>query len=365
MSAILERGEVHGVGSSTKLTFYGITTGPADFQAGRLQDPFALDFELLDISTDAKKNNPLVVIPRAPMNLVADKLALGRFVPSFTVDASEAIGLHAIRFFYTPNDGDAERSDQCEFDVVEGMSAFVPPFYCSPSDLKDEGVCGRTDSYLLQRIGLASRVIERITGRFFEPRFLELNLDGRGRRFLLLDIPIIAMEALLFETSPFLPSSLTIDPDLFRVYSRHISQGLTQPDDRNNPKIELFHPSDGIAQIERHSFTRLSFPEGQQNIIAKGVFGFTDLGSRSCGQTPELIRHVCKLLVIRELEQMTNKAKREDDQNRFRITSQKTREQSITLESLAASKRFGFFTGDPNIDTILASYVRPMKLGAA
>jgi hypothetical protein len=228
-------------------------------------------------------------------------------------------------------------------------------------------VCGKTDAFLLGRIVLASRYVEKVTGRFFEPRYLGINADGKGGRMLLLDMPIVAIEDVLFETSPFLPSSQTIDPDLIRVYSRHLSQGLTMPDDRNDPKIELFHASEDIAAVAAFpfAFTRLIFPFGQQNIIVQGVFGYTDPDGSIQGSTPALICHVTKMLVMREVDKLTDVSKRDDAMKRFRIKSEKTREQSYTLEGLGAAKRYGLFTGDPDIDTILAMFIRPPKLGAA
>ena len=363
---ILERGETISP-TNPKLTYFGITAGPADFQAGKLQDPFALSFEVVDISTTAKKNNPSVVVPKTAMNLVADKLGTGRFAPTFTLSATEPIGRHAVRFYYELNSGDPEQSDQCEFDVVEGMSAFTDkPFYAYPCDLKDEGVCGHSDAFLLERLALASRYVERFTGRFFDPRYLEVNVDGYGNSKLLLQDPIIAIQDVSYETSPFLPADQLIGADLLRIYSRHLSQGLFQPDDRNNPKIELYNYTDDSWGLRPAPYDRLIFPRGQQNIIVRGVFGYTDRASASCGGTPDLIRHACKLLAIRNLEKMSDLTKREDALKRYRLLEEKTRDQSYKLQPLGGAFNLSTsFTGDPEIDQILASYVRPPRLGAA
>lgn len=358
--AILSRGETVGT-SNPKLVWYGISRGPSDFMSGRLQDPDVLKFTVYDVSTDAKRLTPVEVVAQQSVDLVNDKLGTGRYVASFSMSSTASVGRHEIRWAYEEAAGDPERTERAYFDVVDAISPTVAtPNYCAPSDLKEEGVCNKSDVFLLGRIELASRFIERVTGRFFEPRYLELNVDGQGSPILPLWMPIIAIEQVSYETSPYQPSSEEIDEELMRIYARHLSQGLTQPDDRDNPRIELYRWADEIITGTPYAITgRLIFPLGQQNIIVKGVFGYTDRDNSACGRTPVPISHVCKLLVIREINQLASIAARDDALKRFRIKSEKTRDQQYTLDSLAASGRLGMFTGDPDVDSILASYIRP------
>jgi hypothetical protein len=342
-----------------------------------LVDVAVLEFQVFDVSTPAKQITPVQVFPatigaREPVNVAvvcpavgAGKISTGRFVATWTVPTAEPIGAHRIKWFFKFTPLAPEQTFQEEFEVL--LSGTVSGFggYCTVGDLRDEGVTTSmaSDSYLLKRISLASRFIDRATGRFFEPRPLTLKLDGRGGRMLLLDVPIISIETVEYETSPFQPSSSLVDAELMRIYNRHLSQGLTQPDDRNNPKIELYYPGDEITSASPYAPTRLTFPRGQQNVTVKGVFGYTDPAPPSTtGETPELIRHACKLLVMRELPKMAQTAARDDATNRYRLTSERTRDQAYTLEGLG--KRTGYFTGDPAIDNILASYMRPPALGA-
>jgi hypothetical protein len=71
---------------------------------------------------------------------------------------------------------------------------------------------------------------------------------------------------------------------------------------------------------------------------------------------------VTKLLALRELPRMTDVDRREDAQRRWRLTSERTRDQSYTLEALPLT---GAFTSDPEIDNILVAFVRPADFGAA
>ena len=366
---ILARGESNST-TNPKLTWYGITAQANNFQAGLLLDPVSVDFEVFDVSTEEKATVPVEVIARTALNLVTDKVGTGRFVPPFTLPADAALGRHEIRFYYVLEAGDAERAERCEFEVVKNVSAFqAGPLYCSPSDLKEEGVCNKTDAFLLRRINMASRDIERFTGRRFVPEYKEVNVDGRGDRKILFEEPIVGIESVAFETTPFLPSAQDIDPQLLRVYARHLSQGLFRPDDRNNPKVELFAFSDAIRQARPFRVDRLLFPMGQQNVVVKGVFGYTDPGGLSCGQTPEGIRVACMLMVMRTLSRFGDTGKRDDDMKRSRIIQERTRDQTYRLQPLGTGagsfSRPTGYTGDPEIDVILQSFTRPIVLGAA
>jgi len=58
---------------------------------------------------------------------------------------------------------------------------------------------------------------------------------------------------------------------------------------------------------------------------------------------------------------------REDDLFRWKVTSLKTRDQSINFAnpSTLGTAGFGGFTGDPEIDRILLEFLRPPRHGAA
>ncbi|TBR17486.1 MAG: hypothetical protein EPO57_09150 [Chitinophagaceae bacterium] len=66
---------------------------------------------------------------------------------------------------------------------------------------------------------------------------------------------------------------------------------------------------------------------------------------------------------MRELYKMADVGRRNDAMNRNRLTSERTRDQAYTLEGLG-TLRGAFLTGDPEIDHILASFMRPPALGA-
>ena len=254
----------------------------------------------------------------------------------YTAPASAQLGHHAVRWFVRAASG--ELHFETPFEVLVAPIDALQPGYCMLQDLRDEGFPSEavSDARLTRIIALASRTIERITGRFFEPRRQRIELDGRGSNDLLLDEPIIAIEKIELGSSGPVSGAT--------VYNRHITQGLMLPDDRQNPRI------------------RLGFPCGARNVRVTGLFGYTEPDGSPTGTTPLLIREACKRLVVREIPMLADAGRREDARQRYRIVQERTREQSYTLDKLAHP---GALTGDPDIDDILVQFMRPADLGAA
>lgn len=353
-------------------------TSPFVFYAqarGTMVDVVQLSFAIYDLSDDTRKLTPVKSFPSGAaqaVNLVADRIGVGRYTASgWTVGSGEAAGLHEIRWYYQlPPQPDADGNLQTQ-PVVEVRQQFevvvagqiIAPYYCLLSDLRDEGITQTqfSDARVMFAIQRASQFVERVTRRFFEPRYLQVRTNGRGASITLFDMPIIGIETLRFQTSPLFPSDLAVEPDFYRVYNRHL-QGQIHPDDRNDPKIELFSASEDLAGVRPFSFSRLIFPRGQQNVTATGVWGYTEADGSPFGQCPGILRRAVQLLTLRELPKFSQWDKREDAQKRWRLSSERTRDQQYNLEPL---KLYGAYCGDPEIDTILEALTRPPSLGSA
>jgi hypothetical protein len=352
---------------------------------GFLVDPHALSYQILDASTEALRAAPAVVYPDpahpetwATVNLVTGRLSLGHFVAEWTPTLpspgdpehdppilevlGDALGRHVLRMKCELTESRGEWTWDQWFDLVSTFPPNLGPFYCDVSDLRDEGVTvpQASEAWLLVRIALASKMIESWTGRHFEPRVQEIRLDGKNSPVVPLDPPIIALESVSIEDA--LLGESTFGAEAYRVYNRHLTEGLLSPDDRENPRLEI---STEVAALNRIIYDPTRWPAGSQNVIVRGAFGYTDPDGSPAGCLPELLRHAAKLLVLRELSRMSDVASRDDAVKRSRIRSESTGSQSYSVAGVTEMRGLsGNFTGDPEIDMLVAQYVRPPSLGA-
>jgi len=334
---------------------------------GVLTDVAVLEFIILDKTGPS----PVQVFPvtgrgvvdTAALCPVGGKLSTGLFVAEYTPPLTENIGSHAIQWFFRLTPTSPEQTFEEEFEILAEVVGTGQIAYCPIQDLRDEGftIQQASDARLAQLIELASRYIDSVTERFFEPRQQTLELDGRGSPDLLLDEPIIAVEEIeiLDQGIGGVPVTGVVDSSSYRVYNRHLTQRLAKPDDRDNPKISFVRNGTAVRPLLGRGFF---FPHGTQNIRIKGLFGYTEADGSHTGRTPLLIRDVCKRLVVRDLPLLSDAGQREDAQKRWRLIEEKTRDQSYKLDKLVLR---GAFTGDPAIDNVLVQFKRPADLGAA
>lgn len=248
--------------------------------------------------------------------------------------------------------------------------------YITVQDMRDEGFSEAAYSTPLvtKRIALATSMLEKWTGQFFEPRALTLTLDGgawgTANALLQLDLPICSITSLklLFPDGTELDE---IDPSLFKVYNRHLTEQLTNPDDRKNPRIEI------VGSIY-HPYLKLSaFPGGKMNIQIVGVFGYTDYDPTEDpenpgellnpnGVTPAMIKHLMCMLTAHYLPKLNSTDDLEDRQKRSRLLSERTRDQSYTLQARnQGAVNLTQWTGNPEIDALIMEFQGPLVLGSA
>ncbi len=342
---------------------------------GLLLDVFAADFQILD-ATGAQV---FPVSGRQALNVTAapptgNRLGLGRFVAVWDSTASAA-GQYTIRWHFTRVSGGTEETFDEEFEIV--AKAYVGPHYCSVYDLRAEGLLStgfnaKTDAQCQLAIVRASRYVEMFTGRTFGPKFKTIDVDGTGGRAVQFEEPIIGIDSLFLSfVTNFTAQDLLIPSAALKVYNRHLTQDLLSPDDRENPKIEFVHGADlaGVNYYESgtgYVLYMLMFPNGRQNLRAAGVWGYTDRNPSAspgagAGVVPEMLREATKLLVFRNLANMMGGG-RTQAIIQSRIFAESTRDQSYQA---SATWLKGAFTGDSEIDTILAAYCRPPQFGAA
>jgi hypothetical protein len=376
----LEQGQVIDA-SAPALPFYAITpdppldsTGP---QAGLLVDPYELSFQIWDLTTDAKRLKPVQLFPSiAGLRSVLDtsdassaRVGPGRFVPLWTVPGNATVGRYEVRWFWKQSEGDTEKKTKKVFEVVAGAGIISQGRgYLMMCELRDEGIDTTTvsDVRLQETIVLAEQLIEQFTGRVFVPVYGVHPIRGTGSRAIILGDPIVGIESVAITSTAYENADLTIDADLFRVQNRHL-RGVRQPDDRESPRIEFVHGEDliGIGGFRPSvGFLRsLQFPGGTQNITVTGLFGYTDADGSPWGCTPRQIVHLAKLFVFREMGTVFDDLGTEM-KNKWRITQERTRDQTVIVAAPPVWTMRGSITGDPEIDRLLVEFGRPPAFGA-
>lgn len=349
---------------------------------GILTDVYSLEFVIEEDVTNP--GSPVQVYPGAGRETVdvgtlcptGDKISTGHYIAKWTPELTEPIGTHIIRWYFKLTASSPEQTFSEEFEILAEATASSSDGYCTVAQLRAEGVPStgvnaKTDAELQELITRVSKKIDKFTGRFFEARSMDFKVDGTGRRGILLGDPIIDIT-----TITILGDDLTADQDVdlndVRIYNRHISQNLTNPDDRDSPKIEFLEVderNDFGSHRAHYLFHPHRWPEGTQNVQIVGIFGYTEYDGSPYGQTPEDIAEAACLMVLRLLDPAySSRYKRDDAMNRWRVTEYKTRDQTIKYADPSkfgvGPAGFGGYTGDPYIDSILAQYTRPPIFGS-
>lgn len=327
---------------------------------GALADVTALVFSIYDLSTGTPT---LVAGPTAVVVSGPNHLSTGRYVAPYT--AAGNTGRHRIVWLVTFPDA-SQATYQADFDVLAAGLSLKGPAYCLLSDLRDEGFTTAmvSDLRALTLIRTVSTFIERWTRRFFEPRYRTVELDGSRGPSQWIPDPVIALASAAVDGS-------VVDPTCYKVFNRHVSEGLTNPDDRDNPRItfqRIVRSLQVVDSSDRPYINKQIFWPGPRSVQLVGLFGFTDPDPDvQVGATPELIKRAAMLLFSREMLPMADGDGRSDAQNAFRVNSLRTRDQSVGYgpdRSSLIGRGGGEFTGDPAIDDIIAQYVAPMFIGS-
>lgn len=335
---------------------------------GVLLDVAELEWLIEDITS----GSPVQVEPPAGRNTAdvadcpaGDRVSTGRYVAAFTVPTGFNLGTHRITWFFKQTLGGQEFTSQEEFEVLDVLvgSGSGAEIYTTVQSIRDEGVTALSDTELLNRIILASRYIDHATGRFFLPRSLEYFLDGRGHSSLFFQEPIIAIAELEISLEGINFTGSVVDLNDFSIYNRHLSQNLTRPDDRDDPKIQFKRTDKEFARLHALLGQRV-FYEGRQNIRVNGVFGYTDPDGTANGKTPDLIAFATKLITMRNIAKLSETDDRQDALNSGNLRRLKTRDQEIEYQNkkLIGGLTQGAFTGDTEIDNIILMYQRPMDI---
>ncbi len=233
--------------------------------------------------------------------------------------------------------------------------------YTTLAAVRAEGldVADASDARVTALIAEAEAFIDQVTGQFFDPTALTLTLDGppggvawplttrttqpewsRGGVLLL---PIFAIA--ITEVRRVYPGTTT--PDTVVAATDYINYNRDWPDDRRNPHL-------------RHIIG--SWERGHQIYEVDGTFGFVD-DPGGANTTPAGITRACILLVVRWHLELGDEASWIDrfEHGSLRSMSVQGRNESFGSGSSGVfGNAAGTYSGDPEIDRILARFRRPI-----
>lgn len=248
--------------------------------------------------------------------------------------------------------------------------------YCTIAEMRAEGFQDppHSDARVQASIDRAVGLIDRICGQRFDPYYavVRLNVEKAYDEHHL-DIPIAALWKIAEEDQ-----DLTLSDIL--VFNRHLTSGLTNPDDRRHPQIAWGHDREGAVILGSRSLAYQvgagRFLRGRKTLRLWGVWGFTELGPAdmvgetaegsqiplSYGTTPAEINYACMLLAADYLGRLADGDT--DASVAARVISEKTRDQSYTLQARPDEEATYGMTGNTEVDNILMRYVAPLRVGA-
>lgn len=207
--------------------------------------------------------------------------------------------------------------------------------YLSVEDIRSEGVTTTqaTDERVHGALVTATAMIDKLCGWFFEPRDMGFSVSGQGTPVVELPVPPIRLTQIRI-------GARDLSPEHFHVIGAPIPHPAFL-----TPKL-----------ICRNGY----FPREADNVYAFGRWGYTvPSPNHPDGATPPEIRRAALLLVRRLLPLVgSDEAAACND---WRLVEERTRDQSYRMQP----REDGPLTGDPEVDSILLRYRRPMALGAA
>lgn len=293
-----------------------------------------------------------------------NRLAQGYYIAPISTTGLD-IGTHEMLWHYKAAADSAEKAASYTFEVLDPKYFRAGSGYVGYVNSSEE-VFSAYEPYLRQQmIQRASREVERLTGRFFFPRYMDIKHSVRPESSIVwLDEPIIGVSTVMVESLGVISSELqTTEVDLasLKIYNRHIG-GLLSPDDRDNPRIS-FARLGSSSPYDSPSI----FPWGEQNIVVTGVFGYTDPDGSPFGVTPASLQEVARILAYREIMDPTG-----TDYTLWHassVTKARTRDQELQFGTGAGggggAASGGYLTGDPRLDDILINFMRPTHVGVA
>lgn len=326
-------------------------------EEGILVDLYSLRYEVYPAGSTVLKASG--TINQDGCDVGGNRVSAGYYVAPLDSSLLDQ-GCHEIVWFYKTTGSSEELQLSYKFEVLNpakfrtgiGYEAYVG----SDHPLLDPFPMDDRQRFLQ----VVSREVDRLTGRFFFPKFITLKHSVRPPSSIIwVDQPIIGLASVVFESSGVVSSTLTetdVELEDLRIFNRHLA-GVITPDDRDNPKIGFARVGRVVDLIEPPIF-----PTGLKNIKVEGVFGYTDPDGGPFGMVPLPLQEVVERLTYRRIVDPGGTDIMLQDPNR--VKKAKTRDQEIQFDTSGYSSGSSM-TGDARLDDILYDYFRPAHVGVA
>ena len=339
-----------------------------------LADAIAATYTIQDVHDPAA--GPVTKVATTPLNLTdnppGNRLGLGRyFIP--TGDTSDwHYGTHRVLVNYQMTAAGRMYSQAIDFEVLSPTLFSTGQRYTGYAATRDLyrdnyfSIGSQPPQQLHGYINRVSTQIEVMTQRYFEPRYLEMRVSGRGGGTLFLGEALVAVDQVA-RIEVLNDGERTYYPYTFgsyRVFNRHLD-GILNPDDRDNPRLTVSRDDDVLGYYIRYQTRFWVWPSGDNNISVRGVFGYLDPEQQSdfvaLGHTPEDFVQIIGTMVSRLAEDPTLTSPATWRPGTIRMY--KTRDQQIQFSGPSGSSvMITGFTGDPMLDQLLMRFVKPMNV---
>jgi len=219
--------------------------------------------------------------------------------------------------------------------------------YVSIQDIRDEGISVTelsNERALILSLGWQDWFIH-MTGNWFTPKQMTIDLDGNGSRVMWLDVPIITIDSLYINDD----FTNAVDTDYYTVYNR------LYPDDRKNPRIKLKRRQRSVFDTSRD----LIFQTGDLNQRVVGSFGYVD----EDGSVPFLVQRAIMTLIV-----LTAELKSDGDIDQLlvgRLVEEVTDRHRVKYSDIWDEIQAWKSTGITEVDMALEHYRRPAKIDMA
>ncbi len=246
-----------------------------------LFDPFAIN----KVEIHQRTGPATTVLVATILGASVVQEAQGIFYVDWTIPSTQDVGAYVDRWYFDPDSGDAEISDDATFVILQAGAISIASGYITVEEVRDRYLpdTALSDADLAVLIDEATEIVEHYTGRFFGGRAMTLELDGTGQCWIVAPYHVQSISSITVEDSCcFGSSGETVNVADFALKGRWIIHKHYLPWPHSGVRDTALVCGCGCCDF---------FARGQKNVTIEGVFGLYD-------EVPALIKRATGLLVM-------------------------------------------------------------------